>query len=60
MNTANSITGYTSGDVFHADFQAVKTFGKWKLGPVGYFIGQVTGDTSSASSKNGRNDDGLK
>jgi hypothetical protein len=48
INTANSLTGYTSGDVFHAEFQAVKSFGKWRFGPVGYYVGQVTGDTSSA------------
>jgi hypothetical protein len=48
INTANSITGYTSGDVLHAEFQAVKRIGKWSFGPVGYYVGQVTNDTSSA------------
>ena len=48
INTANSITRYTSGDVLHAEFQATKRFGKWTTGPVGYYVGQVTNDKSSA------------
>src|SRR5579864_4989109 len=34
FNTRNSRDGYTTGDIFHADFTATKTFGKWTLGPV--------------------------
>jgi hypothetical protein len=45
FNTANSVTHYTSGDVLHADFTATKTFGKWTLGPVAYYYGQVTDDS---------------
>lgn len=48
INTKNSITGYTSGQIFHADFTATKTIGKWTFGPVGYYMGQITDDTSSA------------
>lgn len=48
INTANSITGYTSGDALHAEFQATKRIGKWTVGPVGYYVGQVTDDKSSA------------
>jgi hypothetical protein len=48
INTKSSITGYTSGDIFHAEFTAAKTIGKWTVGAVAYFAGQVTGDTSSA------------
>lgn len=48
LNTANSITGYHSGDVLHAEFTAAKTFGNWTVGAVGYYIGQVSNDTSSA------------
>ena len=35
---------YTTGDIFHADFTATKTFGKWTLGPVAYYVGQVSND----------------
>jgi hypothetical protein len=48
FNTRNTITQYQSGDVFHADFTATKTIGKWTVGPVAYYVGQVTNDTSSA------------
>jgi hypothetical protein len=44
FNTANSRTNYTTGDIFHADFTATKTFGKWTLGPVAYYAAQVTDD----------------
>jgi hypothetical protein len=49
INTRNSITGYTSGDVFHAEFTATKTIGKWTIGPVGYYVGQVTSDRASST-----------
>jgi hypothetical protein len=48
FNTANSITGYRTGDILHADFTATKTIGKWTFGPVAYYEGQVSNDTSSA------------
>lgn len=48
INTANRVTHYTTGNLFHADFTATKTFGKWTLGPVGYYIGQITNDTCNA------------
>jgi hypothetical protein len=48
FNTRNTITKYTSGDVFHAEFTATKTIGNWTFGPVAYYVGQVTNDTSSA------------
>lgn len=54
INTKNSITGYRSGDVFHAEFTATKTWGKWTLGPVGYYVGQVTSDTASSTFYGGR------
>jgi hypothetical protein len=44
FNTANSRDNYTTGDIFHADFTATKTFGKWTIGPVGYYVAQVTDD----------------
>lgn len=48
MNTKSTVTGYKSGDVLHAEFTAAKTIGNWTFGPVGYYVGQVTNDTSSA------------
>jgi hypothetical protein len=44
INTADTRTNYTTGDIFHADFTATYTIGKWTFGPVGYFAGQVTND----------------
>jgi hypothetical protein len=44
INTANSRTNYTTGNIFHADFTATKTIGKWTLGPVAYYVAQVTDD----------------
>jgi len=49
FNTANSVTHYTSGDIFHADFTATKTIGKWTIGPVAYYWGQVSSDSCPAS-----------
>ncbi|HLX17777.1 MAG TPA: transporter [Bradyrhizobium sp.] len=45
FNTRNSRDNYTTGDIFHADFTATKTFGKWTIGPVAYYVAQVTDDT---------------
>jgi hypothetical protein len=44
FNTANQQDNYTQGDVFHADFTATKTFGKWTIGPVAYYAAQVSND----------------
>jgi hypothetical protein len=44
FNTANQPDNYTQGDIFHADFTATKTFGKWTLGPVAYYVAQVSND----------------
>jgi hypothetical protein len=48
FNTQNSISHYTSGNIFHADFTATKTIGKWTVGPVAYYYGQVTDDKCAA------------
>lgn len=48
FNTKSTITSYRSGDVLHAEFTAAKTIGNWTIGPVGYYMGQVSNDTSSA------------
>jgi hypothetical protein len=47
INTRNTIDHYTNGNIFHTDFTATKTFGKWTLGPVAYYVSQVTDDTCS-------------
>jgi hypothetical protein len=44
MNTKNSRDNYTQGDIFHVDFTATKTIGKWTFGPVGYYVAQVSDD----------------
>jgi len=44
INTANSRTNYTTGNIFHVDFTATKTIGKWTFGPVGYYVAQVSDD----------------
>ncbi|NEU98644.1 SphA family protein [Bradyrhizobium uaiense] len=48
LNTRSTVTSYQSGDVFHAEFTAAKTIGNWTVGPVAYYVGQVTDDKSSA------------
>jgi hypothetical protein len=49
INTQNSVTHYTSGDILHADFTVTKQIGKWTVGPVAYYYGQVSNDTCPAS-----------
>jgi hypothetical protein len=44
FNTANQQDNYTQGDIFHVDFTATKTIGKWTIGPVGYYVAQVSDD----------------
>jgi hypothetical protein len=55
FNTRNSVSGYTSGDILHADFTATKTIGKWTFGPVAYYYGQVSNDSCSATCAYGPN-----
>jgi hypothetical protein len=50
FNTANSIDHYTTGDILHADFTATRTFGKWTIGPIAYFSGQVSNDSCPVGS----------
>jgi len=52
INTQNQTTHYTTGDIFHADFTATKTIGKWTFGPVAYYVGQVTNDSCPVSCVN--------
>jgi hypothetical protein len=49
INTQNTVTHYTSGDILHADFTVTKTIGKWTLGPVAYYYGQVSNDSCPTS-----------
>jgi hypothetical protein len=44
INTKNQQDHYTQGSLFHADFTATKTIGKWTFGPVGYYVAQVSDD----------------
>jgi len=48
FNTVNTVSGFTSGDILHADFTATKTIGKWTIGPVAYYEGQVSNDSCSS------------
>ena len=48
FNTANRQDNYTQGNIFHADFTATKTIGKWTIGPVAYYEGQVSNDSCSS------------
>ncbi len=48
INTKNTITDYQGGNILHADLAALRRFGKWTLGPVGYYYGQISDDKSSA------------
>jgi hypothetical protein len=48
FNTRNSRDNYTTGNIFHADFTATKTIGKWTFGPVAYYVGQVSDDSCRA------------
>jgi hypothetical protein len=44
INTENQRSDYTTGTIFHADFTATKTFGNWTVGPVAYYVAQVSSD----------------
>jgi hypothetical protein len=48
FNTKNTVDGYTTGDILHADFTFTKTIGKWTIGPVAYYAGQVSNDSCPA------------
>ena len=42
---ANPGAGYTTGNYLFFDWTATKRFGKWEVGPVGFFKFQTTDDT---------------
>jgi hypothetical protein len=47
IDTKNEVSGYQNAPLFHADFTATATWGKWTIGPVADFFTQVGNDTSS-------------
>jgi hypothetical protein len=49
LHTRNTVSQYTTGNILHADFTATKTIGKWTLGPVAYYYGQVSNDSCTAT-----------
>jgi hypothetical protein len=53
INTKNTISGYTTGDIFHEELTFTKTFGKWTIGPVAYYVGQVTNDSNPLGAYGG-------
>lgn len=55
MSTHNPYTGYRNGNILHSEFKAVKNIGKWRIGPVGYYYGQVSSDQSSRYYNNAIN-----
>jgi hypothetical protein len=48
--TQNPDSGYTTGDVFHADLTATYTIGKWTFGPVASYVAQVSGDSCNGNA----------
>jgi hypothetical protein len=48
--TRNFVDNYQNGDIFHVDFNVLKTIGKWTFGPVGYYVAQPNSDTPSAQN----------
>lgn len=55
FNTPNWDTGYRTGDILHANLVATKTIGRWTFGPIATYVGQVSGDSSSAFYQNAIN-----
>jgi len=49
INTQNRVSKYTTGQIFHTDFTATKSFGRFSIGPVAYLVSQITSDSSSAA-----------
>jgi hypothetical protein len=46
FHTTNTVDQYRTGDILHADFTATKRIGKWTVGPVASYAGQVSNDSS--------------
>ena len=45
--------GYTDGNQFVGDLHALYKFGKWEIGPVGYFVWQTTADKAGGTGCTG-------
>lgn len=43
-NFKNTTTRYTNGTTMDLDFTTLKSFGRWSVGPVGYYYKQITPD----------------
>jgi hypothetical protein len=48
ISTENRVTNYQSAPLFHSDFTATATWGKWTVGPVATYWTQVGHDSSSS------------
>ena len=48
ISTENRVTNYQSAPIFHVDFTATGTWGKWTVGPVASYFTQVGNDSSSS------------
>jgi hypothetical protein len=48
FNTRNTITNYRTGTILEVDLKATKTINRFTFGPVGYYLGQISDDSSSA------------
>jgi hypothetical protein len=48
LATKNQVTNYQSAPIFHSDFTATATWGKWTVGPVASYFTQVGHDSSSS------------
>lgn len=48
-NTENTATHYKSGDQLFIDFTAEKNLGLWHVGPVAYYVKQVTADENNGT-----------
>jgi hypothetical protein len=47
ISTENRVTNYQNAPIFHADFTATGTWGKWTVGPVATYFTEVGHDSSS-------------
>lgn len=48
IDTENHATNYLTGNIFDLDWAVGKQIPAWKIGVIGYFLRQVTGDSGAA------------
>jgi hypothetical protein len=53
VNTPNVATNFTSGSTYDVDLTALRRFGNFQTGPVGYYFRQFGSDTGSQSLNGG-------